>query len=366
VITTPAVKWSGTFDYLDAGPVVRDIDGDGEAEAVFMDDTYVRVLRASDGTVKRTYAHGQIIAGYGTQAVLDVDQDGQIEVLCGYDPLLCLTPELTPIWDWTPTGFICNSPIAAFDIDGDGILEVLVGGAGARDTYCLTPDGIEKWINTLHGGYSALAIADIDNDGEIEILGGCNGNYLYCLRPDGTLKWELATTGDPRTAALYDIDGDGKLEIFVSDDSYCYCVDEDGTLLWQKVADSVYGCPCVVEDLDGDGVVEAVFIRDLRSGIVCYRADDGTLLWDLDLGVGYIHGPVACDIDGDGTTEIIFGADDDYVYCVNPTDGTIKWRCYTNAGALMYKNAPCLTDVDNDEKLEILVGNTMIHCIDSA
>jgi len=346
--------------------VVRDIDGDGELEAVFMDDDRVWVLKASDGTVKDSYTHGQLGGGYGTQAVFDVDKDGVIETLCGYTPVLCLLPDMTLKWSYDPAGYICNAPIAVYDLDGDGELEIIMSGAGADDTYCLSPDGTEKWVNTVHGGYSAVAIADIDGDGVTEVLTGCDGNDLACLRgTDGAEKWSLSTWGDPRTPALYDIDGDGKLEILVSDNTYLYCIDHDGTLLWQKTADDVYGCPVVVADIDGDGEIECVAVRDARSGVVCYRASDGFLKWDYNAGVTYVHGPVACDIDGDGTIEIIFGADDDYVYCLNP-DGTLKWRHFTATASLMYKNAPCLACVDDDGKLEILVGNDLVHCIDKA
>jgi len=78
-------------------------------------------------------------------------------------------------------------------------------------------------------------VADIDADGELEVLVGSWDNYLYCLNRTGGLEWRYQTGDDIISSpAVVDMDGDGQLEVLVgSRDDYLYCLNRTGGLEWR-------------------------------------------------------------------------------------------------------------------------------------
>jgi len=91
--------------------------------------------------------------------------------------------------------------------------EHVVGGWDAATGNYLPhyPQTMEGW--TILG---APAIADIDGDGQAEVLAGSSGNVLHAFRPDGTEPpgWPKQTGGWLVAApAVGDVDGSGKLEV---------------------------------------------------------------------------------------------------------------------------------------------------------
>ncbi|MEO0192894.1 MAG: FG-GAP-like repeat-containing protein, partial [candidate division WOR-3 bacterium] len=120
---------------------------------------------------------------------------------------------------------------------------------------------------------SSASIADVDLDGQLEILIGSYDRKVYCLRgSDGTQKW--ATTPFPAyvhaPGALADIDGDGKFEYLVS---------------------------------------QINFVMGEPDTLFCLNAENGTRLWKIGFGQWGISGPFAGDIDNDGCIEVIAGTE---------------------------------------------------------
>jgi outer membrane protein assembly factor BamB len=102
---------------------------------------------------------------------------------------------------------------AIADVDGDGQPEVVIG-AGDRKVYCLRGlNGSQKWAFTASDWvWSSPAVADVDGDGRLEVVIGSWDHNVYCLRgSNGTLKWAF-TTGGPvwSSPAIADVDGDGQ------------------------------------------------------------------------------------------------------------------------------------------------------------
>jgi len=233
-------KWTFTETGVGTGIALAsaDIDGDGATEIVAGLEFGIYCLKGSDGTKKWNYAREgdpKVIA------LADVDGDGKLEILMRRDDtaadpgryVYCLEPDGTEKWvTTTEYGYPYDDNIAAYDIDGDGVVEMLFQDMGTYKTWCFNAKtGAEKWSYTA-SNYAGcgVALADIDGDGKMEViihewLGNKN---VIALEDDGTEKWTYGTGGiyfGPYMPSIDDVDGDGKVEVLAgSDDYYLYCL----------------------------------------------------------------------------------------------------------------------------------------------
>jgi len=213
---TNVIKWQnvdlvGPF----VGPEIGDLDGDGRDELVVVSwasnatyssgrilvfDAITRRLRA----ISQPTMQGSGWTGIHDLKLRDVNGDGKLEILLAgsytYDGVIEIysfgsnTFSLT----WTNATLPFGAPfysVDAADIDGDGEIEI-VGGVGQAHSGA---QGIfvyvysyntrnEKW-HSLHMGWgatTALEIADVNQDGTKEILAMVNGRDVYIF--DGPSK----------------------------------------------------------------------------------------------------------------------------------------------------------------------------------
>ncbi len=273
-------------------------------------------------------------------------------------------------WGFADVGLVEWEFSAVEDLDGDGLNEVIVGNWSTTTLYCLNgSDGTEKWsFATGSWTSSSPAIADVDEDGDKEVVFGCNDYNVYCLDgATGTQEWSFNTgtavkTNSPTAA---DIDGDGHLEIVIGSGEHLYCLNgSDGTQKWVFTpGDTVESCPAVA-DLDGDGHMEVV-VGSFDHNIYCLDGATGTEEWSYSTYGQVRSSPAAADLDGDGHMEVVVGSQDHYVYCLNGTDGTQKWVFPT----MHYVNSsPAIGDVDGDGRMEVIMGSLdcNVYCINGS
>ena len=256
---------------------------------------------------------------------------------------------------WTYSGEVgfATSPAVA-DLDDDGTLEVVVGSYDTN-VYCILGDGGFEWKYKTGGAVTASPVtADLDGDGKLEVIVGSVDGAVYVLDHTGAHRWHF-DTGDSisAAAAVGDVDGDGVPDIVVgSEDNHAYALAARGILLWKHELGGDVLAPPLIVDLDGDGGNEVVL-----------GADDGTLTvldgltqeveWTVT-GEGRLRtAPVVADLDGDGSLEVLVGSDEGVVTAI-ASDGTTRWNFRTQ-GAVT--TAPMLTDLDGDRSLEVLVGS---------
>lgn len=225
------------------------------------------------------------------------------------------------------------------DIDGDGnneivVLQVLSSSlTGATFTLGLfRSDGTPRTWNVpvLDGVPTAMAAADLDNNGKLEIIvASVLGDYgiftVHVFQPDGSERagWPV-TRYDAYypTIAVGDLNRNGRKQIVVATFPL-YVFNDDGTPFsdaWPLMPSGEYG-PAVIGDIDGDGSPEIVTVCKRQIISSTYRSGyanltllairrDGTIArsWQLadmrGLPIVFRATPVIGDFNHDGLTDI--------------------------------------------------------------
>lgn len=290
--------------------------------------------------------------------VYDVNGDGISEVIIGSDDYKLYVIEGINgalKWNFTTTREITSS-VAVGDIDSDGLPEIIVGSYD-YNLYALNgEDGTVLWMNTLvYTGASSPALADIDNDGKLEVVVG--GSEIFALNgEDGSVLWRLNLSANIESSPSFvDLDGDGLLEIVLgADNSKVYAVNgEDGSILWSvNAGDKVISSPAI-GDIDGDGLPEVV-VGSFDGKIYAFNGENGGFLWSFQTGAPVTSSPALGDIDGDSIPDVVDGSGNSYVYGIKGNSGSLLWSQQT--GYDVY-SSPALADIDNDGKLEVIIGS---------
>ncbi|MEP7181304.1 MAG: RHS repeat-associated core domain-containing protein [Betaproteobacteria bacterium] len=190
---------------------VADLDGDGKAEIVHLrssgesnfDDRGIFIY-SHDGQLKRriplwTY-------WFTPLTIADVDGDGRSDIVLGADgTVYAFRDDGRPIWAYKVPQDIPSDPILApfytqptpgfglsnaapqvYDLDGDGVAEVVVA-ANSRVIVLDGRTGLRKlapyWtFNWSYNDVSALILADMNNDGHVDIVQNAGFNF-NCLNP---------------------------------------------------------------------------------------------------------------------------------------------------------------------------------------
>ena len=277
--------------------------------------------------------------------------------------------------------------VALGDIDNDGLTDIVTISTDRR-AVALEGDGAVKWVSEVVGasGYTAPSLADIDGDGDVEIIAAghvlhSDGRLAFALgsaalgftyaadldrdgqmeliagnlvhNSDGSRRWTQPAIG-AGTTAVADFDGDGEGEVVVHASSWMALIDGDGALLWRvDLMDGGSGAPCVA-DFDGDGLPEVAAAGRGRMTMVEH---DGTIKWwrPTQDNSSSVTGCSAFDFDADGVAEVVYADEIDLHLYDGPT-GIDKWTQPDHASGTLYEY-PLIADVDGDGSTEIIVPN---------
>lgn len=190
-------------------PTLVDLDGDGSLEIVAGNDSGLLHVLNHDGTVRTFYDVGDDIRG--GVSVADLNDDGSPELLfAGYDDMLHVwNPETGEELAGWPLDMGYNSltePVTA-DLDNDGDLEV-IAAMKSGTVHVLHHDGTpyDSFPTVLSGNIeSSPAIGDFDGDDDYEIIfGTTQGLHVIDIKASkgDRLSWKLHRGNLERTGSL--------------------------------------------------------------------------------------------------------------------------------------------------------------------
>jgi len=189
--------------------------------------------------------------------------------------------------------------IQAGDVNGDGNLDIVIAEYTAGTVTILLGDGKGGFSPapgspvTAGSGVYGVALGDLDHDGKLDIVtGNQNSDDATVLLGDGTSRFTAATgspyaTGTtasaPSAVALADVDGDGNLDLIVpnSGDNNVMVRLGDGTgkfgspTLWSVGLTQQTPWGVAVGDVNGDGSLDLVVINTNTNDLTVLL-NDGT------------------------------------------------------------------------------------------
>jgi hypothetical protein len=329
----------------------------------------------------------------------DLDNDGHPDLVSG-DTGHVLTAwrnDGTPFSGAWPTNTLGTAPgdiyaIALGDLDHDGWLDVASGGVGG-------PGRVQVWRNDgapFAGGLSAvtvdnitstvyaIAIADLDQDGHLDLVTGDMANRVIAWRNDGgpfVGTWVSTTIGYGAgpiwSVAAGDLDGDGYPDIAAGDAGSRVTVWRNDRTPFSgawAAGNVAFGPPdalavvrsVALADLDADGDL------DIVAG--CHSAEDNELLvlenngapfsgkWpqhDVGATSASIYKVVVSDLDQDGDLDIATGSGATPAVRVWENSGSPfggLWSGSNLAGSLPSSLGLVAADLDHDGDDDIVAS----------
>ncbi len=251
---------------------------------------------------------------------------------------------------------IWGSPAAA-DIDNDGNIEI-VTTSKSKHLFILDPgDGVMQ-VDYNAGQYlmGSPAIGNLDDDDELEIVvGGYKSTgKLFVINPDGS-----DVTGFPydldekvlRGVALADFNNNGKADIVCATESHhVWLIYDDGTIApgFPFTAENKFKSAPSIMDLDGQKVIFAGSNDDKFYAI----NSDGSLRFEVVTGDDIITSPGFMTSGSDNY--IFWGSNDGFVYGIDAAGNQLPgWPVDTG---ISVKSSPVFSDLDGDGLPEIIFG----------
>lgn len=272
-------------------------------------------------------------------AVADFNGNGQLDISAGefwYEG-----PGFTeqrPVRDLEPFAggeYLTNNGEHAVDLNLNGYPDIISGSFMETELYWYEnpgPEGLaegRQWtrhllVDTGLGQNEATLMADIDGDGQLELLVNSWGDDLpmryYKITPgedgpevEAVTVAEAGSGSNGHGTGVGDINGSGRLDIVYKNGWYEQLADGG----WRRHADWVKGhmsVPALILDVDGSGRSDILWGNGHNYGLYWEQqlepADDGTLRWRrhvIDDSWSQAHVLVWHDLDGDGREELITG-----------------------------------------------------------
>jgi hypothetical protein len=279
---------------------------------------------------------------------VDVDGDGDLDLISGerFGPFFYFENDAGVFTQQTgaddPFRFADESRQSApsfADLDGDGDLDMLSGSVNGNFSYFendggnfTQQTGADNPFNGVHVGFlSTPTFADVDGDGDLDMLSGqLFGTFFYFENNAGVFTQQTGSNnpfdgidvGSNSTPSFGDVDGDGDLDMLSGENggSFFYFENDAGTFTRQTGSNNPF-----------DGV-------------------------DVDLN----SSPTFADVDGDGDLDMLSGEYDGSFFYFENNAGVFTRQTGTNNPFNGFDignvSNPTVADVDGDGDLDMLSG----------
>ena len=203
-----------------AGPAAGDLDGDGYPEIVVCTwGENIYALR-QDGSIMDGFPYESTKRFNAAPTLVDLDFDGDLEIVAGNDDglLHVLHHDGTEMASYD-VGDDIRGGISVADLNDDGSYELLFTGYDDMIHVWNPIDGeeLEGWpIDMESNSLTEPVTADLDNDGDLEVVTARKSGLAYIFHHDATPynNFPASLGGNVESSpAIGDIDGDGDFEI---------------------------------------------------------------------------------------------------------------------------------------------------------
>lgn len=280
-----------------------DFDGDGIVEIVASSrfEDFVSIID-HEGVTKKQIAKAN--SGWrttGDVTIADINGNGSLEFVLGDAVYNYETGSLFN-FDRAPTS-------VSFDANNDGVQEILATGK------LYDVNGAELWSYTGENEVWFSSVADIDSDGQPEIVisipSGSSSpekSRLVALEANGNVKWEINTEANSGggAQAISNFLGANNVGIVQAGYTAVTMYDESGQLVWAVSNDDEWSGKIGVSayDFNGDGIDEVIVqdhykVRVLNGAngeMLSTVANSSATLWEY---------PIVVDLEGDDNAELI-------------------------------------------------------------
>lgn len=224
--------------------------------------------------------------------------------------------------------------IAVGDVNGDRLPDVAFASAGKTTPIFLNAAGAFARERVMHlpQAATAVALADLDRDGDVDAVLTRGNDVTAYLSAQGTLGTRAAWTlpaSDAAGITVHDLNADGFPELVVSNQSAGLLYDAESYVYWgaptgyavaRRTALPTLGAiRSVAGDLNGDGIADLVFVNTKANHIedapidsYIYTGDDkGHFSRDRRIGLTSVQANDAttADLNGDGYPEVLLVGD---------------------------------------------------------
>ncbi|MDE2505896.1 MAG: VCBS repeat-containing protein [Planctomycetota bacterium] len=257
----------------------------------------------------------------------DVDGDGKLDVVSG--STWYRGPDWQPfhVRDITRTGSYLNCFAALpIDVNGDGHLDFMTCSYFAKNVGWVENPGKtgDKWTYheiDLPGPCEAAQFVDLTGDGKPELLpNSVNVVTWYELEKAGPnpvwKKHDFGNAAAGHGVGSGDVNGDGRVDLLTPKGWFEAPADPSrDTWTWHGEWDlGATGIEILARDVDGDGLSDVVYGMGHNYGLFWARQSkgpDGKRVWtkhEIDPSIASVHTLIWADIDGDGKAhELVTG-----------------------------------------------------------
>lgn len=402
-------------------PFLADLDGDGDYDLIL---SSFRGLQYYRNVGDRNYPIFFKIDNFffevnkytGNDAkpvFVDIDGDGDLDLFIGIGESLFGGPVAGTIYGFRNTGrktfprFVLDRALtrgiqdvglnafpAFADLNGDGKVELLVGRDQNTFAYFIN-SGSKKnpqWVRQpiTFGNFETKSywknptFADIDNDGDYDLIYGSADGELYFYRNIGNSKKPnfklesqlfepIRIAGGSASVSLADFDKDGDYDLLSGDylGGFQYFENKGNKFhpnfkknnrIFGGISVPSFSTPIFI-DIDNDGDF------DIVSGAL-----DGKVYCFINTKNGFIENhtifknirvreksvPASADLNGDGFIDFLIcgGSPDNFLLLINDGKNNFKVdNSFLGNVNFLYDSRPTFADVDCDGDFDLVIGN---------